>query len=102
MQTVDAVMLGRAAYHNPEILAEVDARLYGGDQADTSIADIIDEMCAYTDRHIATGGRLSHVSRHMVGFLPDSRARGAGGKSFRQTPPGRAQTATCCVRPMPS
>ncbi|MEL4374193.1 tRNA dihydrouridine(20/20a) synthase DusA [Brucella cytisi] len=69
LQTVDAVMLGRAAYHNPEILAEVDARLYGGDQADTSIADIIDEMCAYTDRHIATGGRLSHVSRHMVGLF---------------------------------
>nr|WP_278520302.1 tRNA dihydrouridine(20/20a) synthase DusA [Brucella anthropi] len=69
LQTVDAVMLGRAAYHNPEILAEVDARLYGGDQADTSIADIIDDMCAYTDRHIATGGRLSHVSRHMVGLF---------------------------------
>ncbi len=69
LQTVDAVMLGRAAYHNPEILAEVDARLYGGDQADTSIADIIDDMCAYTDRHIAAGGRLSHVSRHMVGLF---------------------------------
>jgi tRNA-dihydrouridine synthase A len=69
LQTVDAVMLGRAAYHNPEILAEVDARLYGGDQADTSIADIIDDMCAYTDRHIAVGGRLSHVSRHMVGLF---------------------------------
>ena len=69
LQTVDAVMLGRAAYHNPEILAEVDARLYGSEQADTSMADIIDEMCAYTDRHIASGGRLSHVSRHMVGLF---------------------------------
>ena len=69
LQTVDAVMLGRAAYHNPEILAEVDARLYDGGQADTSITDIIDDMCAYTDRHIASGGRLSHVSRHMVGLF---------------------------------
>ncbi|MBB4092688.1 tRNA dihydrouridine(20/20a) synthase DusA [Ochrobactrum pecoris] len=69
LRKVDAVMLGRAAYHNPELLAEVDARLYGGEQADTSIADIIDEMCAYTDRHIASGGRLSHVSRHMVGLF---------------------------------
>ncbi|GAA5662661.1 tRNA dihydrouridine(20/20a) synthase DusA [Brucella sp. RRSP16] len=69
LQTVDAVMLGRAAYHNPELLAEVDVRLYGGEQRDTSMADIIDEMCAYIDRHIAAGGRLSHVSRHMVGLF---------------------------------
>src|SRR5690606_31948516 len=69
LQKIDAVMLGRAAYHNPELLAEVDVRLYGGEQRDTSMADIIDDMCAYIDRHIAAGGRLSHVSRHMVGLF---------------------------------
>jgi len=47
----------------------VDVRLYGGEQRDNSMADIIDEMCAYIDRHIAAGGRLSHVSRHMVGLF---------------------------------
>lgn len=69
LRKVDAVMLGRAAYHNPELLAEVDARLYGGEQRDTSMADIIDAMCDYIDRHIAAGGRLSHMSRHMVGLF---------------------------------
>jgi tRNA-dihydrouridine synthase A len=40
------------------------------------MADIIEAMCEYTDRHIASGGRLSHVSRHMVGLfsgLPGAR-----------------------------
>lgn len=31
--------------------------------------EIIDAMCDYIDRHIASGGRLSHVSRHMVGLF---------------------------------
>ena len=92
LQTVDAVMLGRAAYHNPELLAEVDVRLYGGEQRDTSMADIIDEMCAYIDRHIAAGGRLSHVSRHMVGLFTGQ----PGARRWRQilstdaTKPGAA------------
>ncbi len=66
---VDAVMLGRAAYHNPELLAEVDARLYGEPTRGLDMAQIIDAMCDYVDAHIASGGRLSHISRHMVGLF---------------------------------
>ncbi|QGA55997.1 tRNA dihydrouridine(20/20a) synthase DusA [Brucella sp. 2280] len=69
LQKVDAVMLGRAAYHNPALLADVDARLYGEGQEPPAMPEIIDAMCAYIDRHIASGGRLSHVSRHMVGLF---------------------------------
>ncbi|UWF67301.1 MULTISPECIES: tRNA dihydrouridine(20/20a) synthase DusA [unclassified Brucella] len=69
LQKVDAVMLGRAAYHNPVLLADVDARLYGEGQEPPAMPEIIDAMCAYIDRHIASGGRLSHVSRHMVGLF---------------------------------
>lgn len=66
---VDAVMLGRAAYHNPELLAEVDARFYGEPTRGLDVAQIIDAMCDYVDAHIASGGRLSHISRHMVGLF---------------------------------
>ncbi|MGU3398691.1 tRNA dihydrouridine(20/20a) synthase DusA [Brucellaceae bacterium D45D] len=69
LKHVDAVMLGRAAYHNPELLAEVDARLYGEPARGLDMAQIIDAMCDYVDAHIASGGRLSHISRHMVGLF---------------------------------
>lgn len=66
---VDGVMLGRAAYHNPALLADVDHLIYGDDEKPTDMAEIIEAMGEYVDRHIAAGGRLSHISRHMVGLF---------------------------------
>jgi tRNA-dihydrouridine synthase A len=66
---VDGVMMGRAAYHNPGLLIDADRRLYGDDSEAVDMATIIDIMCDYADRHIAGGGRLSHVTRHMVGLF---------------------------------
>lgn len=65
----DGVMLGRAAYHNPAILADVDHLIYGEAETPNDMAEIIEAMCEYVDRHIAEGGRLSHISRHMVGLF---------------------------------
>lgn len=69
LQHLDGVMLGRAAYHNPALLADVDARLYGDAPQALEMSEIIERMCDYVDRHIASGGRLSHISRHMVGLF---------------------------------
>ncbi|MFC4625310.1 tRNA dihydrouridine(20/20a) synthase DusA [Daeguia caeni] len=69
LQQVDGVMVGRAAYHNPEMLADVDRLFYADDRQPMSMDVIIEAMCAYADRHIASGGRLSHVTRHMVGLF---------------------------------
>ncbi len=67
---VDGVMLGRAIYHNPMLLLDVDARVYGDGAASSPSMDaIINHMCAYADKHIARGGRLSHITRHMVGLF---------------------------------
>lgn len=66
---VDGVMVGRTAYHNPEILADVDHLFYADKQTAMPMDDIIEAMCDYIDRHIAEGGRLSHISRHMVGLF---------------------------------
>ncbi|WP_420962859.1 tRNA dihydrouridine(20/20a) synthase DusA [Brucella sp. IR073] len=66
---VDGVMMGRAAYHNPGLLTDVDRRIYGDEREPVDMAVLIDIMCDYTDRHIAHGGRLSHVTRHMVGLF---------------------------------
>ncbi|TIW91903.1 MAG: tRNA dihydrouridine(20/20a) synthase DusA, partial [Mesorhizobium sp.] len=73
---VDGAMLGRAAYHTPGILAGVDATFYGAKSEAFDFAALIDVMADYAARHIEQGGRLGHVTRHMVGLfhgLPGAR-----------------------------
>ncbi|MEX3009550.1 tRNA dihydrouridine(20/20a) synthase DusA [Hoeflea sp. TYP-13] len=73
---VDGAMLGRAAYHNAGLLADVDTEFYGSAAEDVDWTSVRDAMMAHAERHIAAGGRLVHVTRHMVGLfhgLPGAR-----------------------------
>ena len=65
---VDGVMLGRAAYHTPYMLAEVDHRLFGDDPGAPARAQVLEELIPYTERHLARGGRLNNVVRHILGL----------------------------------
>ncbi|WOC17210.1 tRNA-dihydrouridine(20/20a) synthase [Pseudochrobactrum sp. MP213Fo] len=69
LQQLDGVMMGRAAYHTPMVLRDVDRLVYGDETAPRAMEDVLDVMCDYADRHIADGGRLTHVTRHMVGLF---------------------------------
>lgn len=69
LRHMDGVMLGRTAYQNPSILAEVDCRIYGAGGARPEMADVVEMMATHIDRHVAEGGRASHVTRHMVGLF---------------------------------
>jgi tRNA-dihydrouridine synthase A len=66
---VDGVMLGRAAYHNAALLSDADRRIYGSSEAAADWAFVRDAMMTYAESHIARGGRLGHVTRHMVGLF---------------------------------
>ena len=73
---VDGAMLGRAAYHTPGILADVDARIYGDPAQEFDAGALIATMTDYCARHIGNGGKPGHVTRHMVGLfhgLPGAR-----------------------------
>jgi tRNA-dihydrouridine synthase A len=73
---VDGAMLGRAAYHTPGLLAGADAVISGEGRQEVDWPALIETMAAYCARHIAAGGRLAHVTRHMVGLfhgLPGAR-----------------------------
>lgn len=73
---VDGVMLGRAAYQNAAILADVDRRFFGAEKTEMDWLALRDRMMAYAEAHIAKGGRLQHIARHMVGLftgLPGAR-----------------------------
>ena len=76
LASVDGVMLGRAAYHTPEILGDIDARFYG-DAATADPRDAVEAMFPYIERALADGVRLSHITRHMLGLFhgaPGARA----------------------------
>lgn len=64
---VDGVMIGRAAYANPWLLAEVDQLFDAAATVPTKEA-VIAVMAEYIAQHIAEGGRFWHVARHMIGL----------------------------------
>jgi tRNA-dihydrouridine synthase A len=66
---VDGAMLGRAAYQNPGILAAADSEFYGTADPSDNPSDVVEQMASYAARHIAGGGRLNHITRHMVGLF---------------------------------
>jgi tRNA-dihydrouridine synthase A len=73
---VDGAMLGRAAYHNPRMLAEIDAP----DGVEPDLERVIAAMKRHAADHIAKGGRVSHVTRHMTGLMHGM----PGARRFRQ------------------
>jgi tRNA-dihydrouridine synthase A len=66
LHAVDGVMLGRAAYHDSWLLAQADARLFGG--AARTRADVVRAMIAYAGRQRAQGVALRQIARHMLGL----------------------------------
>ncbi len=73
---VDGIMLGREAYQNCAILLDVDRLIYADARAPNGFSEICAAMMDYTARHIAGGGRVHHVTRHMISLfhgLPGAR-----------------------------
>ena len=68
LQHVDGVMVGREAYQNPWMLAEVDSRLYGIDKATQSRDDVLEGLLPYVDQQLARGAHLNHITRHILGL----------------------------------
>jgi tRNA-dihydrouridine synthase A len=75
-QGLDGVMVGRAAYHDPASVLQGADRLWGADFA-ASPFDAVAEMRPYIAAHLASGGRLHQITRHMLGaFTGQPGARG--------------------------
>jgi len=68
---LDGVMIGRAAYHSPsEILCKADRLIYGADTAtDTTPEQTVLAMLPYIEAHLEAGGKLTSVTRHMLGLF---------------------------------
>ena len=77
LKNVDGVMMGREAYHNPYILADVDRRFFGAVNEPRSRHEIIALLMPYLQAQLKTEARLNSVSRHILGlFHGEPGARG--------------------------
>jgi tRNA-dihydrouridine synthase A len=84
----DGVMIGREAYQNPYALALYENALWG--TSIPSIRSILERMVPYIAQHLESGGKIHHVTRHMLGLfngLPRA-------KIYRQKMGGESLTRT--------
>lgn len=77
---LDGVMLGRAAYHTPFLLARVDSRVYGDADPIDRPEDAVEAFRPYVERQLAAGVRLHAMTRHMLGLF----AGRPGARKWRQ------------------
>jgi tRNA-dihydrouridine synthase A len=76
----DGVMIGREAYHRPELLSELHAALHPDDPPPLGAAQVLEAMREYAARETAAGTPLNAITRHMLGLLNGR----PGAKSLRQ------------------
>jgi tRNA-dihydrouridine synthase A len=77
---VAGVKLGRAAYQEPMMLAEIDARFFGEPERRFDLRGIVLAMADYAEGELRQGARLNQITRHMLG-LANGRP---GARAFRQ------------------
>ena len=75
---VDGVMIGRAAYHDPYVLARIEQQLYGTPLPGRE--EVLHRLRGHVERHLASGGALHHVGRHLLGLFHGE----SGARAFRR------------------
>jgi tRNA-dihydrouridine synthase A len=76
LQHVDGVMIGREAYSNPYLLAQVDRMIYGVDAPAVTRNEVMQKFMIYCAQELSKGTRLNHLTRHILGLyhgLPGAR-----------------------------
>ena len=76
---LDGVMLGRAAYHDPYLLAQIEHALHG--EPLPTREDALWRMRPYIEAELARGTALKHISRHLLGLYQGE----PGARAFRRT-----------------
>jgi len=77
---VDGVMLGRAAYHDPWLLAAADWRVFGDDAPVRSRAEVLRALMPYAEAELKRGTALRAIACHVLGLYHGQ----SGGRRFRQ------------------
>jgi tRNA-dihydrouridine synthase A len=79
LAVVDGVMLGRSAYHDPWLLARLEAELYGVALPDRT--SVLEHLRVYIEAELKRGTQLKHITRHLLGLFQGE----PGARGFRRT-----------------
>lgn len=77
LASMDGVMIGRAAYHDPWMLALADQRIFGDPSPAPTRHQVLDLYLPYVERQLAAGTPLHAMTRHILGLFqgqPGARA----------------------------
>ena len=65
---VDGVMIGRAIYHSPYFLAEIEKKVFNNMNVPTR-SQVMENLIPYIQEEISKGTQLNHIMRHTVGLF---------------------------------
>lgn len=80
LESVDGVMIGREAYHNTYLMADVDQAFYGSKEKKPTRKEIINAYADYVEQEMTKGVPLIHLTRHVLGLMHSCN----GAKHFRR------------------
>ncbi len=88
LKKTDGVMIGRAAYHTPYLLADVEKEIFKNENI-PSRQEVIENLIPYIKDELKKGTRLNQIMRHTLGLF-----HGQSGASFWK----RYLSENMCVR----
>ncbi len=89
LRDVDGVMIGRAAYEDPWLLASVDARVYGRPGPAEHREQALRRYLPYVEERLFDGAPLGAITRHLLGLFNGR----PGARAFRRVISERAHRA---------
>jgi tRNA-dihydrouridine synthase A len=78
---LDGVMVGREAYRNPMMMADIDRRFHGAVEVPPTAEEVVRAFVPYVRARLAEGERLHFIARHLHGFFLGA----PGAKAWRTT-----------------
>jgi len=91
LSSVDGVMIGREAYHNPYLLAGVDNMIYHQAGEPLTRHGVVEAMLPYIQQQLSAGVRLHSITRHMLGLFHGIN----GARAWRRH---LSEQGPCCFR----
>lgn len=80
LKQIDGVMMGRAIYHNPYLLAQADSVLFGDQHHVLSRHEVIQNMLPYIEQRMSQGRPIKSITRHLLGLFQGQ----PGAKAWRR------------------
>lgn len=80
LDRVDGVMLGRAAYQTPYLLADVDSRVFGESTSAPGRVDVLRRFLPYMSEQLDRGVQLHRMTKHLLGLFHGQ----PGARGFRR------------------